>query len=77
MKEERSNKIKDFIWEFFDINKRRCAIVYQMIEYINNGNFIWDISSQINYYEVYSCLKKVMNFGSSKANILQDDSKIG
>ena len=37
LKEERSNKIRDIIWEFFDINKRRCVAVCQKVEYINNG----------------------------------------
>ena len=68
IKEERSNKIRDIIWEFFDINKRRCVTVCQMVEYINNGIFKEDISNQTNYYEVYSCLKYVMNFGWRKAS---------
>ena len=63
IKEERSNKIRDIIWEFFDTNKRRWVTVCQMVEYINNGIFKEDISNQTNYYEVYSCLKNVMNFG--------------
>ena len=63
IKEERSNKIRDIIWEFFDINKRRCVTVCQMVEYINNGIFKEDISNHTNYNEVYSCLKNVMNFG--------------
>ena len=68
IKEERSNKIRDIIWEFFDINKRRCVTVCQMVEYINNGIFKEDISNQTNYYEVYSCLKNAMNFGWRKAS---------
>ena len=68
IKEERSNKIRDIILEFFDINKRRCVTVCQMVEYINNGIFKEDISNQTNYYEVYSCLKNVMNFGWRKAS---------
>ena len=68
LKEERSNKIRDIILEFFDINKRRCVTVCQMVEYINNGIFKEDISNQTNYYEVYSCLKNVMNFGWRKAS---------
>ena len=67
IKEERSSKIRDIIWEFFDINKRRCVTVCQMVEYINNGIFKEDISNQTNYYEVYSCLKNVVNFGWRKA----------
>ena len=63
IKEERSNKIKDIIWELFYINKRRCVTVCQMVEYINNGIFKVDIDNQTSYYEVYSCLKNVMNFG--------------
>ena len=39
-----------------------------MVEYINNGIFKEDISNQTNYYEVYSCLKSVMNFGWRKAS---------
>ena len=70
IKEERSNKIRDIIWEFFDINKRRCVTVCQMVEYINNGIFKEDTSNQTNYYEVYSCLKNVMNFGWRKASQL-------
>ena len=68
IKEERSNKIRDIKWDFFDINKRRCVTVCQMVEYINNGIFKEDISNQTNYYEVYSCLKNVMNFGWRKAS---------
>ena len=68
LKEERSNKKRDTIWEFFDINKRRCVTVCQMVEYINNWIFKEDISNQTNYYEVYSCLKSVMNFGWRKAS---------
>ena len=33
------HKIKDIIWEFFDINKRRCVTVCQMVEYVNNEIF--------------------------------------
>ena len=68
IKEERSSKIRDIILEFFDINKRRCVTVCQMVEYINNGIFKENISNQTNYYEVYSCLKNVMNFGWRKAS---------
>ena len=32
IKEERSNKIRDIIWKFFGINKRRCDTVCQMVE---------------------------------------------
>ena len=70
LKEERSNKIRDIIWEFFDINKRSCVTVCQMVEFINNGIFKEDISNQTNYYEVYSCLKNVMKFGWRKASQL-------
>ena len=68
IKEERSNKIRDIIWEFFDINKRRWVTVCQMVEYIDNGMFKKDIGNQTNYYEVYSCLKNVMNFWWRKAS---------
>ena len=37
-----------------------------MAEYINNGILKEDISNQTNYYEVYSCLKNVINFGGRK-----------
>ena len=39
LKEERSNKIRDIIWEFFDINKRRCVTVCQIVGYIKNEIF--------------------------------------
>ena len=68
IKEEKSIKIRDIIWEFFDFNKRRCVTVCQMVEYINNGIFKEDISNQTNYNEVYSCLKNVTNFGWRKAS---------
>ena len=68
LKEESSTKIRDTLWEFLDINKRRCVTVCQMVDYINNGIFKEDINSQTNYYEVYCCLKKAMNFGWRKAS---------
>ena len=39
-----------------------------MVEYINNWIFKEDISNQTKYYEVYSCLKNVINIGWRKAS---------
>ena len=41
-----------------------------MVGYINNGIIKEDISNQTNYYEIYSCLKNVINFGWRKASQL-------
>ena len=54
LKEERVNKIKTSIFEFLDINRRRCVTVLQMVEHINNGVFKENQDSKTNYYEVYS-----------------------
>ena len=37
LKEVRINKIKESIYEFLNINKRRCVTVLQMVDYINNN----------------------------------------
>ena len=68
LKEERVSKIKSSIVEFLDINKRRCATVLEMVEFINNGVFKDNQDNKTNYYEVYSCLKNKMKFGCRKAS---------
>ena len=65
LKEERVNRIKTSIFEFLDINRRRCVIVLQMVEHINNKVFK---DNKTNYYEVYSWLKNEMNFGWIKSS---------
>ena len=68
LKEERVNKIKSSIFEFLDINRRRCVTVLQMVEHINNGIFKNNIDNKTNYYEVYSWLKNEMNFWWRKSS---------
>ena len=68
LKEERVNKIKTSIFEFLDINRRRCVTVLQMVEHINNGVLKENQDSKTNYYEVYSWLKNEMNFGWRKSS---------
>ena len=67
LKEERVNRIKTSIFEFLDINRRRCVAVLQMVEHINNGAFK---DNNTNYYKVYSWLKNEMNFGWRKSSQL-------
>ena len=68
LKEERVNRIKNFIFEFLDINKRRCVTVLQVVEHINNWVFKDNQDNKTNYYEVYSWLKNEMNFGWRKSS---------
>ena len=63
LKKARVNRIKNSIFEFLDINKRRCVTVLQMVEHINNWVFKDNQDNKTNYYEVYSWLKNEMNFG--------------
>ena len=51
LKEERVNKIKNSIFEFLDINKRRCVTVLQMVEHINNWVFKDNQDNKTNDYE--------------------------
>ena len=67
-KEERINKIKECIYEFLDINKRRWVTTFQMVDYINSNIFKRDDDKKTNYYEVYSCLRNSMKFGWRKAS---------
>ena len=50
------------------ISIKKLVTVCQIVEYINNEIFKEDIGNQTYYYEVYSCLKDVMNFGWRKAS---------
>ena len=68
LKEVRINKIKESIYEFLNINKRRCVTVLQMVDYINNNLLKWDGVKMTSYYEVYSCLRNNMKFGWRKAS---------
>ena len=68
LKEERVNKIKNYIFEFLDINRRRWVTVLQMVEHINNWVFKDNQDNKTNYYEVYSWLKNEMNFGWRKSS---------
>ena len=68
IKEERINKIKECIYEFLDINKRRLVTTFQMVDYINSNIFKRDDDKKTNYYEVYSCLRNSMKFGWRKAS---------
>ena len=68
LKEERINKIKESIYEFLDINKRRCVTVLQMVDHINNNLLKWDGDKKTSYYEVYSWLRNNMKFGWRKAS---------
>ena len=63
IKEERINKIKECIYEFLDLNKRRWVTTFQMVDYINSNIFKWDDDKKTSYYEVYSCLRNNMKFG--------------
>ena len=66
LKKARVNRIKISIFEFLDINKRRCVTVLQMVGHINNRVFKDNQDNKTNYYDVYSWLKKEMNFGWRK-----------
>ena len=68
LKEVRVNKIKESIYEFLNINKRRCVTVLQMVDYINNNLLKWDGVKMTSYYEVYSCLRNNMKFGWRKVS---------
>ena len=68
LKEVRINKIKESIYEFLNINKRRCVTVLQMVDYINNNLLKWDGVKMTSYYEVYSCLRNNMKFGWRKVS---------
>ena len=76
LKEERVNRIKTSIFEFIDINRRRCVTVLQMVEHINNAEIIKIIRPTIMRYILDSRTRWTLD-GESLLNDLQYDSKIG
>ena len=59
--------IKDKIKQFMMNNKRRLVVVNQIVDYINNYRFNKQ-HNDTTYYEVYSILKKELNFSWRKAS---------
>ena len=60
--------IKDNIKQSMMNNKGRWVVVNQMVDYINNYNFNKQLHNDTSYYEVYSILKKELNFSWRKAS---------
>ena len=67
IKRQRIEMIKDNIKQFMMNNKGRWVVVNQMVDYINNYNFNKQLHNDTSYYEVYSILKKELNFSWRKA----------
>ena len=68
IKRQRIEMIKDNIKQFMLKNKGRWVVVNQMVDYINNYNFNKQLHNNTSYYEVYSILKKELNFSRRKAS---------
>ena len=68
IKKQRIDLIKDKIKQFMMNNKGRWVVVNQMVDYINNYNFNKQQHNDTSYYEVYTILKKELNFSWRKAS---------
>ena len=62
--------IKDKIKQFMMNNKGRWVVVNQIVDYINNHSFNKKQHNDTTYYEVYSILKKKLNYSWRKASQL-------
>ena len=67
IKKQRIDIIKDKIKQFMMNNKGRWIVVNQIVDYINNHSFNKQ-HNDTTYYEVYSVLKKELNFSWRKAS---------
>ena len=68
LKKQRIDIIKDKIKQFMINNKGRWFVVNQIVDYINNHSFNKQQHNDTTYYEVYSILKKELNFSRRKAS---------
>ena len=68
IKKQRIDIIKDKIKQFMMNNKGRWVVVNQIVDYINNHSFNNQQHNKTTYYEVYSILKKELNFSWRKAS---------
>ena len=60
--------IKDKIKQFMINNKGRWVVVNQIVDYINKYNINEQHHNDTTYYEVYTILKKELNFSWRKAS---------
>ena len=65
---QRIDMIKDKIKQFMMNYKGRWVVVNQIVDYINNYSFNKQQHNDTTYYEVYSVLKKELNFSWRKAS---------
>ena len=70
IKNQRMDMIKDKIKQFMINNKGRWVVVNQIVDYINNHNINEQHHNDTTYYEVYTILKKELNFSWRKASQL-------
>ena len=68
IKRQRIDMITDKIKQFMMNNKGRWVVVNQIVDYINNYSFNKQQHNDTTYYEVYSILKKELNFSKRKAS---------
>ena len=68
IKRQRIDIIKDKIKQFMLNNKGRWVVINQIVDYINHHNFNKQQHNDTTYYEVYSILKKELNFSWRKAS---------
>ena len=68
IKRQRIEMMKDNIKQFMMNNKGRWVVVNQMVDYINYHNINEQHHNDTTYYEVYSNLKKELNFSWRKAS---------
>ena len=67
-KKHRIDIIKDKIKQFMMNNKGRWVVVNQIVDYINYHNINEQHHNDTTYYEVYTILKKELNFSWRKAS---------
>ena len=68
IKKQRIDIIKDKIKQFMMNNKGRWVVVNQIVDYINYHNINEQHHNDTTYYEVYTILKKELNFSWRKAS---------
>ena len=68
IKKQRIDIIKDKIKQFMMNNKGRWVVINQIVDYINYHNTNEQHHNDTTYYEVYTILKKELNFSWRKAS---------